>query len=260
LPWHVPFAVPTDTVLATWRDAAGPEPALLLQDMVLAASDAEHREHNYRAVAVGDLQLCSIDGSVTRMPDTPAANRAGFGSATSDEGAPYPQLRDLPVTDASTRGMLAVVTGPSSGDKVEAEQALLDRALSEYAWVFTKRRLFVMDRNFPGVTRIRRLVQVTHALIRLKSDITVTKTGDFLPDGSYLAGIGGTDRRRGPPAGRAWNGIRGRCWPSAIADRRNALPQKVNYITGLAFDGIGDTVFLELAKNVCSQSRSAIRR
>jgi len=31
-------------------------------------------------------------------------------------------------TDASTRGMLAVVTGPSGGDKAEAEQALLDRA------------------------------------------------------------------------------------------------------------------------------------
>jgi hypothetical protein len=25
LPWHVPFAVPADTVLATWRDAAGPD-------------------------------------------------------------------------------------------------------------------------------------------------------------------------------------------------------------------------------------------
>jgi len=147
VPWHVPFAVPTDTVLATWREAAGPEPALLLQDMVLAASDAEHRDHDYRAVAAGDLDLCSVDGSVTRMPDTPA-NRAGFGSATSDDAAPYPQLRDLPVTSASTRGMLAVVTGPSGGDKAEAEQALLDRALSEYAWVFTKRRLFVMDRNF----------------------------------------------------------------------------------------------------------------
>ena len=125
------------------------------------------------------------------MPDTPA-NRAEFGSATSDEGAPYPQLRDLPVTDASTRGMLAMVTGPSGGDKAAAEQALLDRALTECSWVFTKRRLFVMDRNFPGVARIRKMITVTHVLIRLKSDISVTKTGDFLPDGSYMADIAGS--------------------------------------------------------------------
>ena len=84
---------------------------------------------------------------------------------------------------------------PSGGDKAEAEQALLDRALIEYAWVFTRHRLFVMDRNFPGVTRIRRLVQVTHVLIRLKSDITVTKAGDFLPDGSYMADLGGKDAK-----------------------------------------------------------------
>ena len=150
LPWHVPFAVPTDTVLGTWREAAGPEPVLRLRDMVLAASDAEHDDHDYRAIEAGDLRLGSIDGSVTRMPDTPA-NRAGFGSAgTADDSAPYPQLRDLLVSDASTRGTLAVVTGPSGGDKAEAEQALLDRALIEYRWVFTSKRLWVLDRNFPG--------------------------------------------------------------------------------------------------------------
>ena len=193
VPWHVPFAVPTDTVLATWRDAAGPEPLLRLRDMVMAASAAEHEEHDYRALRIGDLHLGSIDGSVTRMPDTPA-NRAEFGSAgTSDDSAPYPQLRDLLVTDAFTRGTLGIVTGPSGGDKAEAEQALLDRALLEYASVFTRRRLWVLDRNFPGVARIKRLITVTHMLVRLKSDITVTKIGGFLPDGSYMADIGGKD-------------------------------------------------------------------
>ena len=37
------------------------------------------------------------------------------------------------------------------------------------------------------------MITVTHVLIRLKSDITVTRIGGFLPDGSYLADIGGKD-------------------------------------------------------------------
>jgi hypothetical protein len=38
------------------------------------------------------------------------------------------------------------------------------------------------------------MITVTHVLIRLKSDIPVTKTGDFLPDGSYMADIAGGSR------------------------------------------------------------------
>ena len=188
VPWQRPFTVPTATVLATWREAAGPAPLKQLQDLVLAASAAEHDAHDYRAIQVGELTLGSVDGSVTRMPDT-AANRAAYGAATSD--APYPQLRDLLASDASTRGTLAVVTGPSGGDKAEAEQQLLDQALAQYPDVFTAGRLWVMDRNFPGVERLRRMTAVTHVLARLKSDIPVARIGPFLPDGSYLADVHG---------------------------------------------------------------------
>jgi len=63
VPWYVPFVVPTATVLSAWREAAGPEPALRLQEMTLAAAAAGHEVHDYRAVRVGDLQLGSVDGA-----------------------------------------------------------------------------------------------------------------------------------------------------------------------------------------------------
>ena len=192
VPWHRPYAVPSPAVLSAWRAAIGPARAERLQAMVLAAACAEHDEHDYRAVHVGDLRLGSIDGTVTRMPDTPA-NRAAFGSTgTGDDSAPYPQLRGLLISDASTRGALGVVTGPAGGDKAEAEQKLLDRALQECQHLFTPGRLWVLDRNFPGVARIEKMLATgTHVLIRVKSDIPLRPVGGFLPDGSYLAELSG---------------------------------------------------------------------
>ena len=159
-PWQRPYQVPTAKVLSTWRKALGPAPLADLQARLLAAVGAEHRDHDYRAVCAGDsgheLQLCSIDGSVTRVPDTPA-NREAFGSTgTADDSAPYPQVRDLLATDASTRAALAVVSGPSGGPKAEGEQALLDTMLGQHPEVFTGDRIFVMDRNFPGPAGSRR--------------------------------------------------------------------------------------------------------
>lgn len=58
--------------------------------------------------------------------------------------------------------------------------------------MFTAGRLWVMDSNFPGAPRIRRLLAAgTHVLIRVKDGITLTRAGGFLPDGSYLASIRG---------------------------------------------------------------------
>ncbi len=154
VPWQRPYAPPTATVASTWRDALGPGPLQELRDMLLAGVDSEHRRHDYRAVTAGDLEVGSIDGSLTRVPDTPA-NREAFGSAgTADDSAPYPQLRELRLSNASTRATLAVVCGPSGAaasggrDKGEAEQKLLDKALENHPRLFTDRRIWIMDRNF----------------------------------------------------------------------------------------------------------------
>jgi len=198
VPWQRPYAQPTATVFCIWRAALGAGPLERLRDLMLAGVDAEHREQDYRAVTVGDLDGCSIDGSLTRVPDT-AANREAFGSAgTADDSSPYPQQRDLWLSHASTRATLAVTSGPSGAsagggrDKGEAEQALLDKVLKDHRQVFTPHRLWIMDRNFPGVPRIARLLATgTHVLIRVRDGITLERTGDFLPDGSYLAKICG---------------------------------------------------------------------
>ena len=196
VPWQRPYQVPTAAAACTWREALGPAPLERLRDLALAGIDGEHRAHDYRAVTAGDLEIGSIDGSLIRVPDT-LANRAAFGSAgTADDSSPFPQLRELRICAASTRATLGVATGPSGAgaarDKGEAEQVLLDKALKDYRCLFTPWRLWSMDRNYPGVPRIKAMLETgTHVLIRVKDGITLRRAGDFLPDGSYLAEITG---------------------------------------------------------------------
>jgi hypothetical protein len=196
VPWQRPYRVPTAAVACTWREAIGPAPLEQLQDLLLAGVDGEHRSRDYRAITVGDLEVGSIDGSLIRVPDS-AANRQAFGSAgTADDSSPYPQLRELRISAASTRATFGVTTGPAGAggarDKGEAEQVLLDKALKDYRYLFTPWRLWVMDRNFPGVSRIKAMLEAgTHVLIRVRDGITLHRAGDFLPDGSYLATMSG---------------------------------------------------------------------
>jgi hypothetical protein len=191
VPWQRPHAVPSGTVLSTWRAAIGEEPLQRLQRELLAAVVAEHQDPALPTVEVGGgLRLGSIDGTVTRMPDT-RANRAAFGTAGAAETG-YPQIRHLHISDALTRATLAVVGGPAGGEKAEAEQALLDRTLDEQPQVFTPDRLWVMDRYFPGVARIAAMLATgSHVLIRVKSDIRLHRIGPFAEDGSYLALLSG---------------------------------------------------------------------
>ena len=99
------------------------------------------------AQRIGRLKVPSADGTLIRVPDTPA-NRAAFGSTgTADDSAPFPQVRALPLTDASTRGLLGITAGT---DKAAAEQKLLDTAMEQYPHLFTVDRIWLLDRNFPA--------------------------------------------------------------------------------------------------------------
>ena len=194
VPWARPWVPALERALGDWRNALGPEPLEELQDVVLRASHAEHEERDWRAVIIGrnrPLKTGAIDGTLIRVPDTPA-NRAMYGSVgTGDDSSPFPQLRGLPMTDASTRGLLGMPHGPAGTDKAAAEQKLLDTAMREFPHLFATDRIWIMDRNYPGAARIARLTACTHVLIRLKSDIPLKRVTPILADGSYLAEISG---------------------------------------------------------------------
>jgi len=192
VPWARPRAPASERAIGDWRNALGPEPLEELAAVVHRAAHDEHQARDWRAVIIGKtrpLKPGAIDGTLIRVPDTPA-NRAEFGSVgTGDDSSPYPQVRALPLTDASTRGLLGMPYGPSSGDKPAGEQSLLDAAMTRFPHLFAKDRIWIMDRNFPGVARVAALTLATHFLIRLKSDITLGRVSPVLRDGSYLADL-----------------------------------------------------------------------
>ena len=194
VPWARPWAPAPARAIGDWRNALGPEPLEELRDIVLRASHREHEDRDWRAVITGrnrPLKAGSIDGTLIRVPDTPA-NRAVPGSVgTSDDSSPFPQLRALPMNDIPARGLLGMPHGPAGTDKAAAEQKLLDAAMREHPHLFTQDRLWLMDRNYHGAARIARLIARTHVLIRLKGDIPLKQVSEILPDGSYLAELSG---------------------------------------------------------------------
>jgi Transposase DDE domain/Insertion element 4 transposase N-terminal len=194
VPWARAWVPASERACGDWRNALGPEPLEELRDIVLRASWQEHRDRDWRAVIIGKLRPLkagSLDGTLIRVPDTPA-NRAVFGSVgTSDDSSSFPQLRALPLTDASTRALLGMPHGPAGTDKAAAEQKLLDTAMRQYPHLFAMDRIWLMDRNYPGAARIARLTARTHVLIRLKGDIPLKRVSEVFPDGSYLAELSG---------------------------------------------------------------------
>jgi hypothetical protein len=179
VPWARAWVPASERACGDWRNALGPEPLEELQAIVLRAAWAGHEDRDWRAAAAGPgrpLKIRSLDGTLIRVPDTPA-NRAAFGSAgTGDDSSPYPCLRALPLNDVSTRSLLGMPHGPAGTGKAAGEQQLLDTAMEQYPHLFTQDALWIMDRNWPGAERAARLIARTHVLIRLKSDIPLKRS------------------------------------------------------------------------------------
>ena len=194
LPWSKGWNPASERACLDWRKALGPAPLEELQDIVLGAAAGEHREHPGEFLTVGTrepLAVNSFDGSLLRVPDTPA-NRAAFGSVgTADDSAAWPCVRLFPLNNCLTRSLLAMPWGPAGTDKTASEQRLLDAVLRDHAHVLAKDQAWVLDRLWHGTGRLAVLAQRTHFLARLKSDIELKKVSEVLPDRSYRAEISG---------------------------------------------------------------------
>jgi hypothetical protein len=194
VPWSRRWRPASERACLDWRKALGPAPLQELQAAVLAAAAGEHGERDGQSVTVGRSGLLaahSMDGSLARVPDTPA-NRAAFGSVgTADDSAAWPSVRLYPLNNCLTRSLPAMPWGPAGTDKAAAEQGLLDAAMRDFPHVFSKGQVWLLDRLWHGVRRIRELAGLTHVLVRLKSDIALRRISGILPDGSYRAEVSG---------------------------------------------------------------------
>jgi hypothetical protein len=195
VPWARPWRPASARAAGNWRNALGAAPLEDLRDTVLGAAWRRHQDEGCPgAVTTGRtrrLKAGAFDGTLIRVPDTPA-NRAFFGSVgTGDDSSPFPQARALPVTCCSCRALFALPHGPAGTEKAAAEQSLLDEALRDYPALSAPDWIWLMDRNYHGAPRIARMIERTHVLIRLKSDIPLRRTSEILPDGSYRAELSG---------------------------------------------------------------------
>ena len=194
VPWSSRWQPASERACLDWRKALGPAPLEELQHTVLAAAQDEHAERDGQSLAIGrnrPLAAHSADGSVLRVPDMPG-NRSAFGSVgTADGSSAWPSVRLYPLGNCLTRSLLAMPWGPAGSGKTASEQCLLDAAMRDFPHVFTKGQVWLLDRLWHGVFRLKALAGLTHFAVRLKSDIRLEKISEIYPDHSYLAEVSG---------------------------------------------------------------------
>jgi hypothetical protein len=194
VPWSKRWHPASERACLDWRKALGPAPLEELEAAVLAAAAGEHAERPGQSLTIGNehpLEFHSADGSVLRVPDTPQ-NRAEFGSVgTADDSAAWPAVRLYPLNNCLTRSLLTMPWGPAGTDKTASEQALLDAVIRDFPHVLSRDQVWLLDRLWHGVRRLKALAELTHFAVRLKSDIPLKRVSEIYPDHSYLAEISG---------------------------------------------------------------------
>lgn len=191
LPWSQAWHPASGRACLDWRKGIGPAPLAELQATVLAAAAGEHAARPGQFLTFGTqrpVAAHACDGSVLRVPDTPA-NRAAFG--TYRDGAAWPSVRLFPLNNCLTRSLLAMPWGPGGTDKTASEQGLLDAVMRDFPHVLSKDQVWFLDRLWHGARRLASLAGLTHFAVRLKSDIPLKRVSEIYPDCSYLAEVSG---------------------------------------------------------------------
>jgi hypothetical protein len=178
--WHVP----TEKVITDWRL---PVPASVMEDLFWQAAGPLIADDEPSAVLLAGMMVCAADGMLVNLADTPA-NRAMFGSTgTTDDSAPFPQLRIVALTARAGRAMLGAIPGSGAA----GEQTLLKRLVRRRPDLVAG-RVICFDRNFPGYDLITAILDAGgHVIARMKEGILLDFADGpgrgWLPDGSRLS-------------------------------------------------------------------------
>jgi hypothetical protein len=167
--------MPSSSALAQARRRVGVAPLRALFSL-LAGSAAG-------AVRWRGLLVCAIDGTTMFVPDSPA-NLARFGRQTGTHGGSgYPMLRLVAVVACGTRTVLDAVFGPLRIGEISLAPRLFG--------CLRPGMVLLADRNFAVADLLGRIASTgADLLIRCKHGRRLPVL-DRLPDGSWLAPLGG---------------------------------------------------------------------
>jgi hypothetical protein len=172
--WDQGWEVPTKGAITQARQRLGPEPVAELFGQVAAPV----AELDTEGAFSGGWRLMSVDGMEWDVPDT-AANRAAFG-AHGGNGAAFPKVRVVTVSECASHAPVLAALGPSAG-KGGGEQSLARKLYPrlEEDW------LLIADRNFYCWKDWCTAADTGAALLWRVRATAALPVLQVLPDGSY---------------------------------------------------------------------------